>query len=126
MAYLNDRVLDFGLSVLDAEASHLFICSAEPASYAQATGALALGSKALGAGGVFGPPAPRTGGGRRVSSVAVSDGAVTGTGTATHWAVVDAAAGRLLAAKALTAAQPVTAGNSFTLTSFDIEIPGPA
>ena len=33
MAYLNDRVLDNGLTVLDTEANRLDICSQEPTTY---------------------------------------------------------------------------------------------
>jgi hypothetical protein len=36
-----DRVLDFGLGVLADEAEKIYICSDEPLTYAQATGALA-------------------------------------------------------------------------------------
>jgi hypothetical protein len=56
---------------------------------------------------------------------AVSAGTVTGTGTATHWALVDTGNSRLLAAGSLSASQGVTSGNTFDLTSFDIGIPKP-
>ena len=125
MSYLNDRVLDNGLSVLDLEATHIHICSAEPTTFAQATSTYALGAKALGAGGVFGAPAARTPSGRRVSSTAITDGAVTANGTATHYAVVDSLNGRLLAASSLASSQGVSSGNTFSLPSFDIGIPGP-
>lgn len=132
MAYLNDRVLDNGLAVLDAEATHIYICSAEPATYAAAVNApnattpgVALGAKNLLAGGVFGPPSAATPNGRRVSSAAVADGAVTTSGTASHYAVVDSVNTRLLAANALASPQAVTGGNTFTLPSFDVRIPAP-
>ncbi|MDI6770104.1 MAG: hypothetical protein QMD04_10585, partial [Anaerolineales bacterium] len=64
--------------------------------------------------------------GRKVTVPSISDGAVTATGTATHYAVVDTANSRLLATGALSASQVVTNGNTFTLTAFDIGIPGPA
>jgi hypothetical protein len=51
---------------------------------------------------------------------------VTGTGTASHYAIVDTVNSRLLAAGALSAPQAVTDGNVFTLTAFDIGIPDPA
>lgn len=126
MSYLNDRVLDNGLSALDTEASHIYICSSEPTTYAQASSTYALGVKNFGAGSAFGSPAARSGGGRKVSSVAITDGSVTATGTAGFWAAVDATNSRLLAAKALSSTQSVTSGNTFTLASFDVEIPGPA
>ena len=118
-----DRVLDLGLNVLDTEATHIYINSSEPATYAAATGASALGNKNFGAGGCFGAPAAGTPNGRKVPSIAITDGSVTANGSATHWSVVDAANSRLLAAGALSAAQTVTTGNTFALPSFDIRLP---
>ena len=66
------------------------------------------------------------GGGRKVTVAAISDGSITGTGTATHYAIVDSTNSRLLATAALTASQSVTNGNTFTLATFDIGIPDPA
>lgn len=126
MPYLNDRVLDNGLQVLDTEADKILICSAEPATFTAANVTNALGNKTFAAGGAFGTPAARSPSGRKVTSTAISDGSVTGTGTASHWAAVDTVNSRLLAASSLSASQPVTSGNVFTLGAFDIGIPGPA
>ena len=127
MSYINDRVLDFGLDILNAEADRIDICSQEPATYTEATSTYSLGNKDHGAAGsAFGAPANRTPSGRKVSSTAVTDGAVTGTGTATHWAVSDVGNTRLLAASSLSASQAVTSGNTFSLGSFDIGIPDPS
>lgn len=123
MAYLNDRVLDNGLQVLTNETTHLHLCSQEPATFAEATSTYTLGNKA---GPTVGSPSARTPDGRKVTVSAISDGAVTGTGEATHYALVDNANSRLLAARLLASSQQVTDGNPFTLTSFDIGIPGPA
>lgn len=121
MPYINDRVLDNGLSVLDSEATHVHICSAEPASWAN------VGTYSLGSSTVSIPaPAARTPSGRKVVVPAISAGTVSGTGTATHYAVVDTTNTRLLAASTLTASQAVTSGNTFSLASFDIGIPGAA
>lgn len=123
MPHLEDRVLDLGLNVLDTEATHIYICSAEPTTYASATSNSTLGNKNFGAGSVFGSPASASPNGRKVTSAQVTDGTVTGTGTAAYWAAVDATSSRLLAAGSLSASQAVTSGNSFTLTAFDIRIP---
>lgn len=123
MASLGDRVLDNGLSALDTEADKLFITSAEATTYTQAATTYALGVKNA---PTVSAPADRTGGGREVTVSAITDGSVTGNGTATHYALVDSANSRLLAAGALSSAQAVTAGNTFTLTSFKIGIPDPA
>lgn len=123
MPSLNDRVFDNGLTVLDTEASHLYITSQEATTYTQAATTYALGVKAT---PTVSAPADRTGGGREVTVSAITDGSVTASGTATHYALVDQTNSRLLAAGALTASQGVTNGNQFTLSSFKIGIPDPA
>ena len=118
-----DRILDEGLSVLDTEANRLDICSSEPTTYSAATSGASLGNKT---GLSIGAPAARSPSGRRVTVAAITDGAVTGTGTATHYAITDTANSRLLATGSLSASQSVTSGNTFTLAAFDIGIPGAA
>ena len=122
MATLNDRVFDNGLSVLDTEANKIVITSQEATTYTEANATYALGdSTSLS----VGAPADRAGGGREVTVAAITDGSVTGTGTATHYAIVDTANTRLLATSTLTASQSVTSGNTFTLSSVAIGIPDP-
>jgi hypothetical protein len=123
MAYLNDALFDAALTELDT-ATTIHICSALPATYTAATSTNTLGNKSFGAGGCFGAIANGATSGRKVSSTAITDGTVTGTGTATHYAVVDGT--RLLAAGALSASQAVTSGNTFTLASFDVTFPDAA
>lgn len=120
-AFLNDRVLDNGLTVLDTEANRLDICSAQPSTYAGATSTLTLGNKTSLAVG-----SPAAGSQRKVTVPAITDGAVTATGTASHWAISDTVNSRLLAAGPLAASQAVTNGNVFTLPAFDITLAGPA
>lgn len=120
---LQDRVLDSGLSVLDTEATHIYICSADPTTYTEATSTYALGNKSFGAGNVFGSPEAASPNGRKVTSAAVTDGAINANGTAAKWAVVDATNIRLLANGQLSASQGVTSGVAFSLNSFDIRIP---
>ena len=122
MATLNDRVFDNGLTVLDTEANKIVITSQEATTYTEANSTYALGdSTSLS----IGAPADRAGGGREVTVAAITDGSVTGTGTATHYAIVDTANTRLLATSTLTASQSVTSGNTFTLSSVAIGIPDP-
>lgn len=123
MASLNDRVLDNGLTVLDTEATAIYLNSQEPTTYTEATATYALGnSTSL----EIGTPADRSGGGREVTVLAITDGSVTTTGTASHYSIVDTVNSRLLATGDLTASQPVTSGNTFSLASFTIGIPDPA
>lgn len=123
MPFMNDRVFDLGLNVLDTEANRLDICSTEPATYAAATSTNTLGNKTSFA---IGAPADRTPNGRKVTTASITDGAVTATGTATHWAITDTGNSRLLATGALSASQAVTNGNVFTLAAFDLGIPDAA
>lgn len=122
MAYLNDRVLDYGLNELSANGKRLDICSALPETYAEATSTYTLGNKANIS---IGAPATRVPSGRKITVSQITDGSVTGTGTAAAWAITDTTNSRLLAAGSLSASQSVTSGNTFTLAAFDIGIPAP-
>ncbi len=114
-------MFDAALAKLDTEANRLDICSSEPATFSAATTSASLGNKVSGFS--IGAPADRTPNGRKVTVAAFSDGAVTATGTATHWAITDTVNSRLLATGALSASQGVTNGNTFSLAAFDIGIP---
>jgi hypothetical protein len=121
VASLEDRVLDFGLNVLDTESAFISICSSEPTTLAVAATSGLLGFKSWGAGAAFASPSAGAPNGRQVASIAVSDGTITTSGTASWWAAY--AAGTLHAHGTLSGAQVVTAGNTFTLASFTIRIP---
>lgn len=123
MAYINDRVFDNGLTVLDTEVNRLDICSQEPTTYAEATSTYTLGNKTS---PTVGAPADRSPSGRKVTVSAITDGTVSGTGTASHWALTDTSNSRLLATGSLSASQSVTSGNTFTVTAFDVGIPDAA
>ena len=123
MAFLNDRVFDNGLTTLDTEANAIHVTSQEATTYAEATSTYTLGNSTSLS---IGAPADRTGGGRKVTVAAISDGSITADGTATHYAIVDTNNSRLLATAALTASQSVTNGNTFTLATFDIGVPDPS
>jgi hypothetical protein len=123
MALLDNRVYDNGLTVLDTEANKILITSQEATTYTEANATYALGNSTSLSIGV---PQDRTGGGREVVVAAITDGSVSGTGTATHYAIVDTVNTRLLAAGSLSASQSVTSGNTFTLSSVSIGIPDPA
>lgn len=123
MATLGNRVFDNGLTVLDTEANAIHITSQEASDYTEATSTYTLGNSTSLS---IGAPADRTGGGREVAVAAITDGSVSSTGTATHYAIVDTSNSRLLATGALNASQSVTSGNTFTLATFDVGIPDPA
>ena len=123
MATLANRVYDNGLTVLDTEADKILITSQEASTYTEANSTYALGNSTSLS---IAAPTDRTAGGREVVVAAVSDGSVTGTGTATHYAMVDVSETRLLATGSLTSSQAVTSGNTFSLGSFTVGIPDPA
>lgn len=130
MAYLNDRVLDNGLTVLDTEADRLYICNnslsvanATPPTYAEATSTYACGNKT---GISIGAPADGSSNGRRVTVGAITGGNISATDTAYKYAIVDSSNSRVLAAGTLSASQAVTSGNTFSLAAFDITLPDPA
>jgi hypothetical protein len=120
MAFIADYVLDAALSKLDTEANRLDITSQEATTYIEAITTYTLGNKTSLS---IGAPEDRTPNGRKVTVAAITDGVVTGTATATHWAIVDTSNSRLLATGSLSAGQAVTDGNPFTLAAFDIGIP---
>lgn len=123
MAFIADYVLDAALSKLDTEANRLDITSTEATTYTEATSTYTLGNKTSLS---VGSAADRSPNGRKVTVAAITDGSVTGTGTAAYWAIVDTGNSRLLATGALSASQSVTSGNTFTLAAFDIGIPDAA
>lgn len=121
MAYINDEVFDQGLDYLDTNGTRIDICSQEPTTYTEATSTYTLGNDTVNTGATEDGDAS----GRKVVVPAISAGSVTGTGTATHWALTDGSS-VLLATGSLGSSQAVTSGNTFTLTAIDITIPDPA
>jgi hypothetical protein len=122
---ISDYVLDNGLTVIDTQADKIYVLSADPTTYSEATtgGAFALGSKVFAAGGVTGAPADATPNGRKVTTNAVNDGSITNTGTATKWAIVDSVNSRLLVHGSLAAGVAVVTGQTFQLPAFVVQLP---
>lgn len=116
MALIADSVLDTALQVMTTNGDTINICSSEPANFA-AIAAANLGNATV----TTGSPQNGDTDGRKVVVGAISNGSVTGTGTATHWALSDGTA-TLYASGSLTASQTVTNGNTFTLDAINITI----
>ena len=112
--------MDLALAYLDTSGIRLDVCSTEPTTYTQAITTYSLGNKTALS---IGAPTDRTGGGRKVTVAAFSDGTITGAGTVGFWAISDTGASRLIAAGSLNATQAVTNPNTFSLAAFDIGIP---
>jgi hypothetical protein len=118
-AFVSDHVLDNGIAALVADVTHLYVCSAQPATYNEAVSTYALGNKV--APSITGPSDGSVSG-RRAEIAAITDGDITSAGDATHFALVDALNNRLLVAQALSSLLSVTLG-TFTLTGFSVTIP---
>jgi hypothetical protein len=116
MPLLADYCLDAALAKV-AEATHIYICNAEPTTYTQASATFALGVKAA---PTFAAAADGTPDGRKIVLNAITAGTTNTTGTGSHWALVDQANSRLLATKALAASQVLTAGNPWSLAAVDV------
>lgn len=121
--FLHADIYDNGLAPLTTIVENLYICSQLPANFTEASATYKLGTKATP--GITGPTDRGAGGGREVTVGAITDGTVNTTGTASHYALCDNSASKLLAAGDLAATQSVTSGNPFTLTSFKVGIPAP-
>jgi hypothetical protein len=118
MAFIDDAYLDGGIDAIIAETTvRVDICSSEPTTYSQATtgGAVSLGNKTS----LTPVKEAGTTDGRRARVPAITDGSVTNSGTASHWAVTDGV-DTLIATGALTSSQSVTASNTFTLDAIHI------
>jgi len=121
VAMVENLYLDAGGTAAQASISAIMICSSEPTTYASATTTALLGSYNFTAGSAFtGPSAGTSPTGRKLVSNAITAGTITTTGTASWWAAVGTAS--LYAHGLISAAQAVTAGNTFTLGSFEIRI----
>ena len=124
MATVGNRVFDAGLNVLDTEANRVDICSQEPTSYAEATSTYSLGNTTSIS---ISSPTDGDTSGRKVTVSAISGASVTGSGSATHFAITDTSNSRLLITGSLSGGgQTVTTGNTFALNALDIEIPDPS
>lgn len=121
MAYLNDRVLDYGLNEIYTNGTRLDICNAEPTTFTEATVTYSIGNKtSLPVG------APQAGDptGRRVIVSAFIDGTGTATDTGTYYAITDPVNSRLLAVAALASSIDIVDTEDFPVSQFEISIPG--
>lgn len=118
MAFLSDEIFDTGLDYGDTNGTRIDICSQEPVTYTEATSTYTLGNKT---GLNTGATEAGATDGRRVIVPAITDGSVTGTATASHWALTDGAT-LLIATGALSSSQAVTSGNTFTLDAISLTI----
>lgn len=120
-AFHND-VFDNGLSTLTNNSENLYILKADPGLAWSNIALHALGVKAA---PVVNSPTDRAEGGREVVLQEIPNGTVTGDGVATHFAITDDSATKILASGPLGNPQQVTTGNIFTLPDMAMGIPDP-
>lgn len=117
---LGPAIIDGGLGLLHTTVTKVHILSADPVVYADIA-TFTLGNKTWTPPAAFAAPTTGDVSGRKSMSTTITDGNVTATGTAAKWALEDGT--NLLGNGSLSATQGVTAGNTFTLASFKIEVP---
>jgi len=125
MSVHND-VLDAALQYIEDNGDEMHICTSEPTTYTEAATTYTRGSTTP----TYTGPAEGDAGdgdGRKLTVDAVSGGSVTGSGSATvtHVAIVDVSATKLLYVTSLASSQSVTAGNTYDLAAWDIQIADP-
>ena len=121
--YIHPDAYDLALVGISGSAENLYVCNAEPTSFAEASSTYTLGSKSS---PTFTGPAAGDVSGRKITVDAISDGSVSADGNACWIALTDDSLSKLLATQVLSASQALTNGNTFSLTAFDIEIQDPS
>ena len=123
--YVDDSILDAALNEIKNNCNKMTVCSAQPSSYAEANngGSVFLGDVTMAS-----------------ADFNITDGDVSGrkcavgqkkevnvdvTGTATHVALLDTAASKLLYVTTSTSLA-LTSGNTLTFNAWDIEIADPS
>lgn len=111
-----DAMLDAGLAYITGNAIEIYVCNAQPTTYAEASATFALTDVAVPS---FTGPANGDGGGRKITVDEEADVDVNTTDDATHVALCSATV--LLYVTTCTL-QGLTSGNTVTIPAWDIEI----
>jgi hypothetical protein len=117
MAFTNDEVFDQGLDWAITNGTRLDILSSDPGGTYSNVTANTLGNRTI----TMGATENGAVDGRRTRSPAITDGSVTSTGTATHWAIHNNT-DTVVASGPLSSSQAVTSGNTFTLDQVSVGI----
>lgn len=118
--WANDLVMDAALDYIGS-CDRMFICSAQPATYAEASSTYMLATKNLSA--AF-TKANGDSSGRKTTVAQQSAISVTNSGSATHIALGKSGSSELTYVTTCTS-QSLTAGNTVTVPAFDIEFADP-
>jgi hypothetical protein len=120
--YINDDVMTAALQALD-DATILFICSAAPSSYSDASATVDLVTHVLTPGDGNGDFTIADGStsGKKLTLGAQSGLTVDHSGTSNYWAIGISASSKLLAYGDITSPQALTAGNTVNLAAFIVD-----
>jgi len=115
--FLHDDNSDAALDYIADNGDKLFVCSAQPTTYAEASSTYALADHDLTVGDGNGDYTIANGAtdGRKVTLAEQATIAIDTTGTATHVAICDSATGKVLAVFTLSSSASLTSGNTVTV-----------
>jgi len=121
-ANIHSDYFDAGLQLMINENENLYICSAEPTTYAEAATTYKLATKAS---PTLTGPGPGDVSGRKITIGAISDGVVNTNGNAKWWALCDDSQSKLQCRQELTTYKDITTSDPFTMAALDVEFPAP-
>lgn len=119
---VHDDVLDGALNIIKNNCTRMTICSSQPTTYTEGNATYALADVTM-ASGDFTVGNGDTNG-RKVAMAQKTGVTVDSSGTATYVALLDVSNSKLLYVTTCTS-QAVTAGNTMTFNTWDIEIADP-
>ena len=127
--YITPNAFDASLNYIKNNVENLYVCSAEPTTFLEASSTYRLGVKALPA--ILAPAdytVVETGEtGRQITVSAITDGVLeSASGTVAYIALTDDSNNELLYVKPVNIAQLISGQTVFTLQSFNIRHKNPA
>ena len=125
--FIHDDILDLILDGIADLCDRLFVCSTYPTTYTEASVTYMLAQHTITPGDGNGDLTVGNGdaSGRKVAVTAQAAISVTNSGTALHVALCALGTTKILAVAECTS-QALTAGNTVTVPTFDIEVADPA
>lgn len=125
--WAHDDVMDALLNEIVDNATRLFVCSSQPATYAEASSDFMLAEQIVTPGDGNGDfdLADGDSSGRKATVAAQAITAAAAGGTATHVALADQANSKLLYVTETGSSYAVTSGQPVNVDEFDITVPDP-
>jgi len=116
---VHDDVLDAALNEIADNGDIMFLCSAQPTTYAQASATYKLGEHAMTEGDGNGDYTIANGdaGGRKLTVTAQADVSASADGTVNHVAICDSVAEKVLLVVTLSASKTVSNGDTVSVSA---------